>query len=210
MNVEYFTKSLRCELTEPELLERSQTAARLVVTIDELDAAMKAEAKRRKAVIEEEEAKLRRISAEIRDKATFREIDCERTFDYRLGVVRDVRTDTGEVLNERAMTYSERQLELGIDEAPATSPTEPAPPADDSEAGAIAAAENEGMPPEPEFSPAFKQLLEQCDSSDITHGENDSEPPEHDDKPASKRKSKASKKTAKKASKKTAKKGGAK
>lgn len=118
---DHFTRSLRCELTDQEIHERAQTAARMVVTIDELESAAKAEAKRRKTFIEEKEAELRRLSAEIRDKATFREIDCERLYDYKLGLVREVRTDTGELLSERAMTYSERQLELDIDEEPEVS-----------------------------------------------------------------------------------------
>jgi hypothetical protein len=122
---EYFSQNLRCDLTADEIAERAQQSARLVVTIDDLTASMKAEAKRRKSFIEEKEGELRRISAEVRDKATFRDIECERRFDYRMGIVVEVRLDSGEVLNERAMTHHERQMALELEPANDTIPAAP-------------------------------------------------------------------------------------
>jgi len=70
--------------------------------------------KQANAQIEELEAEMHRLSLEVRDGGTYREVPCERRYIYRTGNVQEVRTDTGDVLSERAMTDRERQLELGV------------------------------------------------------------------------------------------------
>lgn len=121
IRVESFQRQLRVALTEKELADRADRASHVLAEIDDKDAARKAAAKAAASQIEELEAELRRLSSEVRDKATYRLVDCERRYDYRAGSVSEERTDTREVLRMAPMTDAERQLELGLE--PPTSAT---------------------------------------------------------------------------------------
>jgi hypothetical protein len=113
--VEEFQRSCRVELTAKEVADRADRASHLVAEIDAKDADRKAAAKSAASQIEELEAELRRISNEVRDKATYRLVDCERKYDYRVGTVTELRTDTREILHMAPMTDAERQLRLGLE-----------------------------------------------------------------------------------------------
>lgn len=122
VKIERFTRNLRVPLKEGEIVERAKRNAFLVGEIgqkaDERDAAKK----QANAQIEELEAEMQRLSLEVRDGATYRDVQCERRYVYRTGNVQEVRTDTGDVLNDRPMTDRERQLELGVKEPAAGEP----------------------------------------------------------------------------------------
>ncbi len=112
VKIERFQRNLRVPLTVQEVTERAQRAAHLLGERDHKDEEQKAATKHAKAQIAEVEAELRRVSGEIRDGATYKEVGCERRHNYRLGAITEVRTDTDEVLAERAMTDRERQMDL--------------------------------------------------------------------------------------------------
>jgi len=112
VKVEKFVRNLRVKLTALEVAERADRAAHLVEDIAAKELTMKAAAKHAKARIEEVAAELRRTSTEVRDHATYRDIECERQYHYRMRLVCEVRKDTGEVVDERPMTERECQLEL--------------------------------------------------------------------------------------------------
>jgi hypothetical protein len=116
VKVERFQRNLRVKLTADELAERAQRAAHLLNDRDQKDEESKAAAKHAKAQIAEVEAELRRVSSEIRDGATYKEVACERRHNFRLGKIEEVRMDTHDVIAERAMTDRERQLDLGLDD----------------------------------------------------------------------------------------------
>jgi hypothetical protein len=116
--IKRFTQSLPCPLTPSELLERADLASHVLQQRDEAEQRMKADASQHKANIQEKEAELRRLTEEIRQRRTFRPVDCERIFDYSAGTVRDVRSDTGEELNRRDLTNDERQRHLDLEEPP--------------------------------------------------------------------------------------------
>lgn|SRR5678815_803434 len=118
VKLERFEETCRVELSQDEIAERAQRAAHLLQKRDDRDADSKAAQKAAKAEIERIEAEMRAMSAEVRDKATYKPVPCERQYIYRTGVVREIRTDTGEVLRERPMSDRERQTELPIDEKP--------------------------------------------------------------------------------------------
>lgn len=107
-----FTRNLRCELTQEELNTLARDAARLVNEIDQKDEDQKAASKQAKAQIAELIATHRRISEEIRVGATHKPVRIERRYYYRTGQVVEVRLDTEKVINERAMTDRERQLDF--------------------------------------------------------------------------------------------------
>lgn len=116
------TRSLRCPLTSEEILERADRAAHLLVDIDAKEADLDSAKKQAKADIERLEAEHRALSGQIRDRAEYRNVVCDELHDYRTWKVTITRRDTGEVVDERAMTLAEREsaqeaLPLESDEA---------------------------------------------------------------------------------------------
>lgn len=118
VKVEGFIRELRVQLKTDEIAERADRAAQLLAERDSKEEEQRAAAKHAKSVIESMEAELRRLSNEVRTKATYREVQCERRYDYRVGKIIEVRKDTDEVLFERPMTDAERQRELDLDTPP--------------------------------------------------------------------------------------------
>ncbi len=107
--IDKFTTSLRVQLTPDEVADRADEAAHKLAERDEKEADMKAQQKHAKSEIDELEASFRRLSNEVRSRCTYKPIECERRFDYVAGKVIETRTDTGELINERAMREEERQ-----------------------------------------------------------------------------------------------------
>jgi hypothetical protein len=116
--IKRFTQNLAVPLTPSELLERADLASHVLQQRDEVEQRMKADSSQHKANIQEKEAELRRLTEEIRQRRTFRPVDCERVFDYSAGTVRDVRSDTGEELSRRELTNDERQRHLDLEDPP--------------------------------------------------------------------------------------------
>jgi len=114
--VEQLTRMLRVVLTRDEVEERADRAAHLLSERDAKQEMAKAAAKQMKSEIEALEAQLREVSTQVRDKACYRETVCERVFNYTAATVTVRRLDTHEVIEERAMTTSERQMGLDLDD----------------------------------------------------------------------------------------------
>jgi hypothetical protein len=131
VKVERFTRSLRIALTTEEVAQRADRAAHVLVMRDQKEAERKAANTAAKSQIEELDAELRRISGEIRDKAKFDTVNCERRFMYRVGRIVEVRLDTKEEIHESAMTLEERQLEMDLERSEGDAED----PADDGEGG---------------------------------------------------------------------------
>lgn len=127
VRVENTSRTLSCALSPPELAARADRAARLLAQRDARDEEAKAAQKHAKAQIAELESEMRRLSAEIRDRAAFRPVDCEVRFDYRRGVVETFRMDTRKVIDARAMTGSERQTAINYGNTKETPSQQPAP-----------------------------------------------------------------------------------
>lgn len=171
LKVEHFTRTLRVGLKPHEIAERADRAAHVIVQRDQKEESRKAANTAAKSQIEELDAELRRVSTEIRDKATYIPVACERRYDYRLGRLLEVRTDTGDTIHERALTIEERQLELDVDQSKSgdepeedeeSEAADEEPPADgddgvitDEEAKALA--DKHGRGKEPELSTAKKK-----------------------------------------------------
>lgn len=111
-----FTRELKCALTREEVEERAQEAASILERRDQREADLKEESKRWKNEIAQLDLEHRYLSSEVRNRATVRAIECVRVFDFDLGKVHEVRTDTMETLHTRNMTDSERQRDLGLGE----------------------------------------------------------------------------------------------
>ncbi len=112
--VEKFQRSLRVELKPDEIAASADRAAQLLAERDSKEEEQKAQAKHAKSVIESLDAELRRLSNEVRTKATYRDVSCERIFDLRTKTLVEKRSDTDEVLFERPLTDVECQRELDL------------------------------------------------------------------------------------------------
>jgi hypothetical protein len=112
VKIERAVRVLKCQLTPEEVRERADLAARFVEQRDQKEAEAKTASSHLKSQIKQIDADLRKVSAEVRDRATFRDVELEIHFDYRRAIVVTHRTDTGEVIGERPMLEHERQKEL--------------------------------------------------------------------------------------------------
>lgn len=115
--VQDFVSRLPVKLTEKELLERGQRLAKCQADLAEHNARadeIKKELRSAEAKIEAERAYL---SGVIRERAEFRDVACERWVDYVGGEIREVRCDSGEVINSRPLQPHERQVSLPLKDA---------------------------------------------------------------------------------------------
>lgn len=120
--VERFRQNLRCKLSPENLAEKSDRMAHVIGERENLIAEAKSATAHLKAQIKEKDAEIGKLSAQIRDKAEYREVDCERRFLYRTGKIVEVRLDTEEETYERALTLAERQLAPDALNKPAEKP----------------------------------------------------------------------------------------
>jgi hypothetical protein len=116
VKIERVTRKLRVELTTEEVAKRADRCAHLVAERSSKKEAQKSATAHANAEIKQLDAELSSLSNEVRDKAKYSDVDCERRYNYRLGRVEEVRLDTKAVVSERAMTGAERQLENGLKE----------------------------------------------------------------------------------------------
>jgi len=110
--VEKFSQNLKCTLTAQEVAARADRAASLVAMIEEKDNERKAASKHAQGEIDQLTAELMQLSGEVRTRATYRNVECERRFVYTEGMVRETRLDSFDLLNTRKMTEREMQLDL--------------------------------------------------------------------------------------------------
>lgn len=116
MKIEQYMSNLKVILTKEEIADRADRAAGLLQDRDTKEEEQKARAKAEKAVIESIESELRRVSNEVRTKATYQDVQCERRYVYDKSKVQEWRLDTGEMISERDMNETEKQRELPFDD----------------------------------------------------------------------------------------------
>jgi hypothetical protein len=106
------SETLRCELSEAELAQRSQDSARLVQQIDQLHEQKRAASADFREQIKAKQGELRDLAREIRERSADRDVLCESRRDVRHGVMETFRLDTGELIRSRPLTPEERQGRL--------------------------------------------------------------------------------------------------
>jgi hypothetical protein len=111
------TKRLRYFYTEEELRKIAEQMAEKAQEIDEKEADKKAITSELKAAVDVATNEHRLLAGKYRAKSEYREVECEVLSDHKKGIVTTTRLDTGEVIDERAMTTGERQRELPLVEA---------------------------------------------------------------------------------------------
>jgi hypothetical protein len=114
IRIDEFQQRLPVLLTEHELLGVGDRAAHLSKEAHEAEKARKEADATAKATVKRLQNEADALLATVRDKKEYRLVKCQRLYDYRLGNVTEIRTDTGEQLSERPMRDDERQTELGL------------------------------------------------------------------------------------------------
>ena len=116
VKIEQYMTNLKVILTREEIADRADRAAGLLQDRDTKEQEQKARAKAEKADIDAIEAELRRVSNEVRTKATYQDVQCERRYVYDKSKVQEWRLDTGEMISERDMNETEKQRDLPFDD----------------------------------------------------------------------------------------------
>jgi len=109
------THSLKCMLTQEELLQYGDDLATTLDDLrklqDEKDSVVK-EFKAREAAYEAQIAAKQLL---VRNKYEHRTVDCNLILNYTEQTARLVRLDTNEVIKERVLSEEEKQMRLGFD-----------------------------------------------------------------------------------------------
>lgn len=142
VKIKNFERDLLVNLSQGEIVERSQRMTRLMDEVRRKKEELDALKKHTNGQIDEIEAQVRRLADEVRDSVTSRRVECQERTNYRVGTVGEYRMDrggeAGELLpgTERPLTDKERQLENGLKE-----PLKAATPIDDAKTNGKAKAE---------------------------------------------------------------------
>ena len=112
------TQMLTCQLTEDEIRQRGQQLARVLDDISTERARQTSFKTEMKATIAGLESRSAALSSQIRRGEELRDVQVQPELDFGENVYRERRTDTDEIINERAIQEDERQehLDLGKDE----------------------------------------------------------------------------------------------
>jgi hypothetical protein len=106
-------RTLPCHLTPEESHQASMAAAEKLLERERLEAKLRAVTAELRARIKESQKELYRLLLQSAQQKAERPVECEQRINYRLGTCEIVRLDTGEIVEARALTPDERQLELG-------------------------------------------------------------------------------------------------
>ena len=111
------TRSLKCELTEKELLQAGEDLAKAIDETQMQEEQLKSAKEDFKARIAALEATITIKQRLVRNKNEFRPTVCEVTLNYTTLKAKIVRIDTGELILERDLTYEEKQMKIDFDKA---------------------------------------------------------------------------------------------
>lgn len=103
---------LKCFLTEEEKRELATDMAQAVCQRDSLENNMESIKAQIKAEVKKTEAIISGNAEKIRAGYEMREVECEVMIDRDKNSVTALRLDTGEIIEERRLTFAERQISL--------------------------------------------------------------------------------------------------
>jgi hypothetical protein len=118
------TRNLKCLLTDDELKVSSEEVARLVQEKNCLEADKKSYASSFKAKIDSTNAAILEQTNKIRNKYEYRNIPCRIELNFTTCRIKVIRMDTHEVIEDRLMTYSEKDSRTVFDAPKATEESE--------------------------------------------------------------------------------------
>jgi uncharacterized FlaG/YvyC family protein len=106
--------SCKYEFSGEELADKTEEIARKLEERERKEEAKKEITAQYKAEIDTLKNEISLLGTHLRNRYEFRQIRCEVQRDFEKGTVKVYRTDTGELVRERAMSVSERQTELDL------------------------------------------------------------------------------------------------
>ena len=114
MEKERCTKTLKYNFSGDEKKELAAQMSEASAKEEDLEVEKREVSADIKARIETTTRTRRDLAKKYRDGYEWRPIECEIDRDFEHGVVRVIRTDTGEEVEERKMTNAERQQEICV------------------------------------------------------------------------------------------------
>jgi hypothetical protein len=105
-------RDLPCVLTNDEIIEKSKALAKAHEDCEALEKRLKDVSSDIKGKIATEEASIGILSRAISNGYEYRMVECVWEFDYKKEKKRLIRTDTGELVKEETIPFSERQEKL--------------------------------------------------------------------------------------------------
>lgn len=108
------TITLKCQLTDQEILQCGQAVADALEAAAELERELDEFKTMHKAKVAQQEAIVGLNTGKIRSRYEYRPVECEVVKDYGAGVVWTERVDTREIIERRPLTDEERQMALAI------------------------------------------------------------------------------------------------
>jgi hypothetical protein len=110
------TQRLKVALTQEEILEHAQKLTDQLMELAEIVDEAKSVAQTYKAKLTALESQVVVARNLVHNKYEIRAVECTNVLNYTTGRATTVRTDTGEIVMQRAMTYDERQSSLPFDD----------------------------------------------------------------------------------------------
>jgi hypothetical protein len=101
-------KMLRVPLTDEEVRQRGELLAKACQDLEELKGAQKEEKELMKIALQRAEGDISRLVTQVRDRAETRHVQVEMRINIGLGIVEEVRLDTGEVVRTRDATQDDK------------------------------------------------------------------------------------------------------
>lgn len=118
IEMEHFDKLLPVPLTDRERLEIGESIADAQMKAEQAELDKKAADEGYKGVIESAYADVSNLTKQLRRGKKDAMVQCQIRKDYRLGHIRTIRMDTAEILEDRPMTTTERQMGMHFPEKP--------------------------------------------------------------------------------------------
>lgn len=110
--MEVFAKEVRYRFSKDELQDMAQEMAEAVSRLDNLEEELQEVRAGFKEKMAKAQKTIKQAAAKIRSGWELRTIECRLEKEFANNTVRIYRQDTGELVEERAMTAQERQQEL--------------------------------------------------------------------------------------------------
>lgn len=112
MDLERWTENLRCDLTDEEVRERADRAARSYKDAAQRADELQAHAKEERGAIATLNAEVGQLLRAVAERADYRTVDVRHHRNEAGGLMETVREDTGEIVRSRPFTPDERQIGL--------------------------------------------------------------------------------------------------
>jgi hypothetical protein len=159
VKIEHFQQPMPCALSPEEVIDRGNKVMNLLSDKEMKQADIKSVTAHLKADIKQIDADIAKLSKEHTEKRCYRSVEIRREYRYRVGSVVDIRTDLDDVINERPLTGTERQLE---DERLSKAPAKPKGPE------AANDGDEAGDPPGSDDAPESGEQVDEDDDSEAS------------------------------------------